>query len=115
MRNAIPAALAVILLTGCPPKENPYGYGGTLMYEFFPFDGIRTWEFISTNEDLLLTVSDDLPLDAGFLSAPIQLLQSTILGRSRTAVLACHDGEPIYLLTTKPRPAGTIPTTSTKS
>ena len=52
MRNAIPAALAVILLTGCPPKENPYGYGGTLMYEFFPFDGIRTWEFISTNEDL---------------------------------------------------------------
>jgi len=52
MRNAIPAALAVVLLTGCLPKENPFGYGGTLMYEYFPFDGIRTWEFISTDEDL---------------------------------------------------------------
>ncbi len=52
MKRVIPAALAVILLTGCPPKQNPYSYGGTLMYEMFPFDGIRTWEFVNTDEEL---------------------------------------------------------------
>ena len=52
MRKFVGTALAVAVLTGCPPKQNPFGYSGTLMYELFPFDGIRTWEFISTDEEL---------------------------------------------------------------
>jgi len=56
MRKVVPTALAIVLLTGCPPKQNPYGYSGTLMYELFPFDGLRTWEFISTDEDLVYSM-----------------------------------------------------------
>lgn len=41
--------LLAALLAGCTPS-NPYTYGGTKMVDHFPFDGVRTWQFVSTDQ-----------------------------------------------------------------
>ncbi len=43
--------VAILALVGCGPKENPYGFAGTGMAEFFPFDGEeRSWIFVNDDE-----------------------------------------------------------------
>jgi len=38
-----------MLLAGCAPPDN-YEFSGTIVWDLFPFDGNRTWEFINTDE-----------------------------------------------------------------
>jgi hypothetical protein len=46
------ASLTLVLAIGCTPDDQ-YQLGGLTMYDLFPFDGNRTWEFI--NEDKAVT------------------------------------------------------------
>lgn len=48
MRLLVPL---VALLAGCPPQDQ-FTYDGYTMRNFFPFDGVRTWEFTSTDTTL---------------------------------------------------------------
>jgi hypothetical protein len=102
MRNLLPAALAVVLLAGCPPKQNPFGYGGTLMYEFFPFDGLRTWEFISTNEELaysLVAIMQEADPEAKEPKDGISRYTVDYTKHCRGADATCFEGEVIRTIT----------------
>lgn len=41
----------ILLLTGCPPQDN-IDVSGNELYQHFPFDGVRAWEYISDDLEL---------------------------------------------------------------
>ncbi len=51
-RRVLGATLAIAVLTGCGRGDYKPEYDGAAMYKLFPFDGLRTWEFVSDDEDL---------------------------------------------------------------
>lgn len=52
----------VLLLTGCPTKDQILP-GGESLYEHFPFDGVRTWEYISTDLEISYKLKGDMRAD----------------------------------------------------
>jgi hypothetical protein len=53
--------VAILGLAGCPNKLNDnISFGGFTMTDFFPFDGERTWEFVSEDIELDYILVADL-------------------------------------------------------
>ncbi len=46
------SSLAPVLLLALAACENPVSYGGVQMRPYFPFDGARTWEFVSSDTSI---------------------------------------------------------------
>jgi hypothetical protein len=66
MRGLWPARLGVLVaLAGCGPG-GAYSYDGYVMEGYFPFDGERSWEFISTDTTVgrkIVSTLDSTPED----------------------------------------------------
>lgn len=56
------SAAFILLLTGCPAQDQ-FTTDGLELWEHFPFDGTRSWEYISTNLELDYKLQGDMRPD----------------------------------------------------
>jgi hypothetical protein len=86
----------LMALAACTSGGNPYTYQGYKMSDFFPFDGTRSWTFVSDDPAIPYQVIADLQPDPETLTendVPTQIWTVTYKTHCITQPETCVDGD----------------------
>jgi len=88
--------IAPLALGACEPPDN-YTYGGTPMSTLFPFDGLRTWEFIHSDTAVTYKLEAAMRRDSE-KDGTINIYTVDYAKRCVAADDSCVDGEILWSL-----------------